>query len=376
MHGSGTCNCSDARRDREDDQRPNDVPPGGGDAVACRCLISHTAASLCQSKQEDVGELVGYCEKVKCGRCKSRFCEHESCLKASGRALKRRLLPVLETFEGLMMLTLTVDPKLFSSPLEAFKFLKKRRCVAKFIDSLHKQGWLFSRRYFYVVEWQMGKGEEKGTEMPHFHVLVDSTFIDMGAIKTAWNRYRPKSAGPVIGNAPGFGHARFSKKRFAGGAAHAAHYACKYLMKHPEKGYPLWVTTSKLQIKRFSTSRGLLSDGRSTPQRDRPKRHPSECKCEECEARRERRTTIAERTAKCGRTTILVSLPLYLNTDGEVVEGRPKFRARIDVPFHEVMWLMDVDDPAGSYEVSHSNWEDILQLSRRPRRVRGAPSAA
>ncbi|MBL9090832.1 MAG: hypothetical protein JNL96_06385 [Planctomycetaceae bacterium] len=274
-----------------------------------------------------------------------------------------------------MMLTLTVDPKLFPTPLEAFQFLRKRRCVAKALAELHHKGLLHSRRYFYVVEWQMGKGNEAGTEMPHFHVLVDADFIPFEALKEAWNKYRPKWAPPVFGNAPAFGHVRISKRSFAGGAAHAAHYACKYLMKHPEKGYPEYVRFAKLQIKRFSTSRGLLASGKPATPRDRRDKHADDCSCGECEARRERRTTIAERTARCGQTTILTRVPLHATADGELKEGRPRFIARAKVPFAEVLWLMGVEDePATSYEVTPAQWEDILRLDESQRGLSDAVS--
>ncbi len=44
--------------------------------------------------------------------------------------MRRRLIPVLQGFKALMMLTLTIDPKLFASPSEAYRYVRRRRCVA------------------------------------------------------------------------------------------------------------------------------------------------------------------------------------------------------------------------------------------------------
>lgn len=368
MHGKCSCNCSDARRGREDDHRCNVDGAGGGEADASRRFILHTCGKSVPNTSKEP-EVIGYIEKAKKPRCKCWFCKNESCLKASGRKLLGRLLPVLETFQALLMLTLTVDPKNFSSPLEAFKYLKKKRCVAKTIDALFQAGVLKSRRYFYVIEWQMGKGDEQGTEMPHFHVLVEAEFVDFQALAAAWGSFRPKDAPPPTANAPGFGHVRISKSRFYNGA-HAARYACKYLTKFPEKGHPQWVTKAKLQIKRFSTSRKLLPSETPKRYRERKPQHAPDCTCTNCELRRERRSTIEERTNKCGQSTILVRVPLLLREDGEVVEGRPRFLGRANIPFADVLSLVGADDEAiSAFEVTPSQWEDILRLDESRRGI-------
>lgn len=321
---------------------------GGEVAAICRCLSLHTAASLWTQQKETAPEVVGYRYKAKPCRCRSWFCDKPSCLKTSARRLLSRLLPVLETFSGMLMLTLTVDPSRFESPLEAFEFLKKKRCVAELVKSLCKSGHLHSHRFFYVLEWQQNG-------MPHFHALVESNFIPFDVLAARWNR-----------RVRGFGHVRISKSRFHS-PLHAARYACKYLTKPPKDGYPQWVMEYRGQIKRFSTSRGLLPN-RQKPRtaRDRSPDHPRDCSCERCKERRSRRSTVANRVASCGQSTMLVREPLYVETDGELRVGRPAFVARAALPYSEARELADADDDSGAgFEVTLSGWEDFLRISER-----------
>src|SRR5436190_297848 len=50
--------------------------------------------------------------------CRSWFCPY--CCIGRGLAFRKRLIEVVSTFKGLLMWTLTVDPKLFANPQEAF----------------------------------------------------------------------------------------------------------------------------------------------------------------------------------------------------------------------------------------------------------------
>ena len=142
MHGKCSCNCSDAHQGREVDPNSGVDVAGDGEADARRRFISHTCGKSVPEAEHQIGEIVGYSFKAKPCRCRTWYCKNEWCLKASGRVLMHRLIPVLETFKGMLMVTLTVDPKLFASPLEAFEFLKRRRCVAKLLDKLYHKGHL------------------------------------------------------------------------------------------------------------------------------------------------------------------------------------------------------------------------------------------
>jgi hypothetical protein len=247
------------------------------------------------------------------------------------------LLPVLETFKGLMMWTFTVDPKLFGSPAEAFDYVRDERCISNVMRELRRRGFLHSNRYFVVVEWQMGKGDEPGTEMAHWHLLTDASFIPFELVCTLWNRFRPASAGPVEGDRPGFGSVRFSAPEFES-AAHAAHYACKYLIKYPEKGYPAWVLDKEGQVHRYSTSRGFWGGGSDDSDADAAQ--GADCESgdggkEEAAAADEPRAahaTVRERLAKCGERSVVVRVVEGVVPEtGELVERR-EFVARLAVP--------------------------------------------
>jgi hypothetical protein len=117
---------------------------------------------------------------------------------------------------------------------------------------LHKAGYLYSRRWFVVIEWQ-------GNGFPHWHLLLDATWIPFGAITDTWDKFRPPWLPPPEGVRPPMGCCRFTASKFdAGGALHAARYVAKYVSKFPADGFPEWVTARK-NIRRFSTSRGFWS---------------------------------------------------------------------------------------------------------------------
>ena len=69
---------------------------------------------------------------------------------------------VVRKFKDLLMWTFTIDPTLFSSPADAYRHVQTDRCIGEWVRSMWKAGYLHSRRYFCVVEWQMGKGEKAG----------------------------------------------------------------------------------------------------------------------------------------------------------------------------------------------------------------------
>lgn len=198
-------------------------------------------------------------EVAKCG-CRVWFCE--DCCIQQGMKLRERLIPVLETFEGLIMVSLTVDPELFPDPKTAYYYTMDNRCISVTTQDLYRWNHLNTRRYFYVVEWQ------KNTEQAHYHILYDSTYIPFTSLLASWSKHRPDEAGPVIGKRPAFGTVTFSVSKFAS-PLHAARYATKYLIKVPEYGFPGWVLEmgKERRIRRYSTSRGFW--GTKSTRRDK-----------------------------------------------------------------------------------------------------------
>jgi len=240
-------------------------------------------------------------------RCRSWFCPE--CCRGLGLKLRERLLPILETFAGLQMWTFTVDPTLFASPREAYEYMQDRRCIARTIQDLFRWGFLKSRRFFCVVEWQ------KHTEQAHYHVLLDTTYVPWHAVLRSWDKHRPSTAGPVAGGRPAFGTVIFSpqKTQFRT-ALHAARYATKYLTKTPEHGFPLWVLQygKTRRIRRYSTSRGFWgeSDDDDGPVASGKPRERTD-------------VTYAERVSKCGRSVDVYESRVKLDVEtGEITTTR------------------------------------------------------
>ena len=245
-----------------------------------------------------------YFEVSKCN-CRCWFCPE--CCMIEGYKLRGRLIPVLETFDGLIMASLTVDPELFPDPETAYLYMMDKRCISVTTQDLFRWNHLSTRRYFYVVEWQ------KKTEQAHFHILYDSPFIPWDSLLASWSKHRPKDAGPVRDNRPPFGTAMLSKSNFEGGPVHAARYATKYLIKTPEHGFPEWVLKmgKDRRIRRYSTSRGLW--GTKSARQDR----------DTTTTRKNRQRTYAERIAKCGDSVHLFEIAETLNTQtGEILHNR------------------------------------------------------
>ncbi len=255
-------------------------------------------------------------EIAKCG-CDCWYCS--DCCERKGYNLRARLIPVLETFTGLMMLTLTIDPQLFATPQAAYLWVKRERGISRLMRELDRGGHLHSRRYFYVVEFQ------RETEQAHFHVLVDASRIPKAAIDTAWDRLRPPTAGPPAPNRPGFGMTRFSVPRFEGGPVHAARYATKYLAKVPEHGWPAWVLAmgAEIRVPRYQTSHGFWNLPR------RPATSTGR-------TRKLARVSYAQRTRECGMFCNVFEHAESINEEtGEVRPGR-LWRGRINLPAEDL----------------------------------------
>jgi hypothetical protein len=249
-----------------------------------------------------------------------------------GLRLRKRLLPVLRTFVGVQTWTFTIDPLLFSSPCAAMEYIRDHRCVAEVVRYLHRRGFLASKRFFCVIEWQ------EHTQMPHYHVLLDSAFVPFDEVCKAWNRFRPKEAGPLPAGSerPAFGSVRFTNGK-ARSAKHAANYACAYLIKHPSYGYPDWVLDYEGQIHRYTTSRGFWGDSVQRLDRDEPNEPETESsedrELDEIASRDVDEPTIRSRLKKCGvRGAVMLVRTVVDSATGVATEKR-EFLHALPVPF-------------------------------------------
>lgn len=240
-----------------------------------------------------------------------------------------------------MMLTLTLDPDLFDSPEAAWRYVREHRCIAVMMQRLDRWGLVKSREFFAVVEWQ------KKSEMPHWHVLVDASFIDIERVREAWNRNWKGWQQRIAAGRPGFGAVRYSRKRGHGfkSAEHAANYASKYITKHPEQGYPEWVMQSGSRaVHRYSASRGFwrgvddqeqlpTPDDECSEDPDEPEQGVcGEASQDEPQPSQRPRRTVAEVVADCGERTAIFEIREGFDAySGEQVEQR-RFLGRIDMP--------------------------------------------
>lgn len=245
-------------------------------------------------------------ELAKCG-CNCWYCS--DCCERRGYNLRAELIPILETFRSLLMLTLTVDPTLFESHDAAYFYIRENRCISVLMQSLDRHGHLHSRRYFYVLEFQKSGN-------PHYHVLVDASFIPHAELQTQWGKNRPKQLSPPEANRPGFGMTMISKSDFEGGAPHAARYATKYLVKTPEEGWPEWVLRQgeHTRVPRYGVSKGFWE------RESKPKQSNNDVKP------RQASVSYADKIKHCGSTTNLFRVDRWLQRgdemDFELIEHR------------------------------------------------------
>jgi hypothetical protein len=134
----------------------------------------------------------------------------------------------------------------------------------------------------------------------------------------------------------------FSAPKF-GNEKHAANYACAYLIKHPEKGYPEWVKDMH-DVHRYSTSRGFWSTPGEAdePEAVEPVESPPEGEEDQQDAEHDRKA-IRERLDGCGAKSVLLRVAECVDEEtGEVVERR-EFIRQIDLPLDEVAVMLGVD---------------------------------
>ena len=264
-------------------------------------------------------------EISKC-RCGTWFCP--DCAAFQGYKLRARLIPILQNFTGLIMVSLTIDPELFPDPKTAYLYTMDKRCISVTTQDLFRWQYLFTRRYFYVVEWQ------QNTQQAHYHVLYDSCYIPFEQLLMSWSKHRPKDTGLPKENRPAFGTVIFSKKDFAS-PVHAASYATKYLIKIPEYGFPEWVLGmgKDRRVRRYSTSKGFWGTPTTPPKQPKIKRPNT-------------KRTYLEKLTSCGDSINVFEVNQFINPETGEVENKPTWIGQVNVPSDEVIpELFDPGNP-------------------------------
>lgn len=172
-------------------------------------------------------------------KCGSWYCSR--CGVRKGLDLQGRILKVVESWSSVMMITLTLDPKLFEGPDAAWDY--SRKLIGRLIRDLHRMGYLPDPAY--VAFWEP---HESG--WPHWHILVQSKFIPYHVLQRVWHRYGPTGK---------LGGVNLRKqKRFETNES-AARYATKYVVKNPKDGWPEWVLDCGKRMPRYYVSHGFFA---------------------------------------------------------------------------------------------------------------------
>ncbi|WP_145053521.1 rolling circle replication-associated protein [Lignipirellula cremea] len=255
------------------------------------------------------------------------------------------------------MLTLTIDPKLFPSPAAALDHIRRKHAIGEFVKALRKEGCLHSRRYFCAIEWQKNG-------MPHFHLLLDASRIDIHTARRLWNRFYPTSAPPIEESDAGFGWVKYSAAKTAD-KMKAAKYVCKYLIKHPDEGFPDWVLDSENNIVRYYKSHGLWGET-AGPQlgqeAEEPGPHDPACECESCQKEssskenkpQQQRRTIRDRLSSCGQGSVIFEVTPHFIGDDEV-----RFLENLSIPFHEVQRRLGIPEGQRRVRISRSKLAEL-----------------
>ncbi|MEM9364465.1 MAG: hypothetical protein AAGD07_00610 [Planctomycetota bacterium] len=259
--------------------------------------LEHSGKVVTGEHEETRYEIVG------CS-CRSRYCSR--CSVGRGYQLRNRILnhSVAKDWKEIQMWTFTLDPGHFADAKQAYYFVRESKLISRVIRKLRRGGWLLSRHYFVVLEWQ-------ANGWPHWHLIVNARYVPIDEVRACWNRYIP--AFSMAPDRVGLGAVKFSVPRFAGGAAHAINYVTKYLVKPPKDPWPEWVMESRKNIPRYSKSQGFFTDGESKPSTASGDGDP-----DGQEDAEDLRPTIRQRVAGCRVRAVILRMDVF-NVNGKSV---------------------------------------------------------
>ena len=252
-------------------------------------------------------------------KCKSQFCER--CTMGHCVRWREALRPVLAKWKSPMMLTLTCSGGKFSSPREAYEYVGKKRKISELVRYLHRNNWLHSKEFVYVIEFHQKKAHQG---WPHYHLQVDSNFVPKHLMQKNW----------------GLGVTWFTQVKFAD-SRHAVNYITKYITKtsedeNEEFWFPDWVLDYPGNFRRFSTSHGLIK-------RKKKRRSTGDG------TRSRIMRTGRQRAELCWQTTNVWNVREHVKPDGELLMSkrcigtlREPWSKVCNEPVHELKRRLDV----------------------------------
>ncbi len=172
-------------------------------------------------------------------RCRARSCS--VCAIKRGWIVRQRLLARAGGWIRPAVLTLTVDRGEFSSPVQAYRYVTRKKLLWRLMRALGVKRW------FWVLEYQ----QKTGSGWPHWHILIDLADVPGGRVDLvkAWQLWRDRW---------GVGGLQLEVRDVEfDSVEHALMYITKYLMKQPEGGFPTWVLKSRQSIRFFQGCRLL-----------------------------------------------------------------------------------------------------------------------
>ncbi len=189
------------------------------------------------------------------------------------------------------MWTLTVDPKRFQDPEHAYQNVMSGRFISRLVRDLRKAGVLHGRHYFWVLEFHK-------SGWPHWHLILDATYISHCQFQSIWNRLGGCEDRPLgwVSFSKGL-RSRGNNNRFVN-RKHCADYITKYIIKEPERGWPEWLLEYPGNVHRYGRSRGMFAElgdekrGKTSPVGEERVHY-------------KRKRSVRLRIAECGRETVV-----------------------------------------------------------------------
>ena len=278
---------------------------------------------------------------VAADRCRCPWCP--DCWNYVSRRHRDAAFPVLRQWHACQHLVLTLDPKLFPGPAEAFHYVQAKHVISEFLRSVRRQFGLSG-----ACHWRALHFQQNG--FPHWHFLVHADHLPLDEVQRRWDARSPakgQSFGGVfvdpVGTSASAADPDFwSFPKYEPSPAHPGlnlppvelrtpdqHLwaLISYILQDYESGrrrfIPDWVWNYPDRVQRILHGHGLLpTSAKKTlpPGRGRRKQQPVR------KPRKQR--TLAERQLQCGQTCVVLD-PLDHHFLGRIAKPAGEVRAEL-----------------------------------------------